>query len=154
MKKLLKIVLVAFVPLVMAACNKEEVEPFDHPFFHIHVDNQDTVEVRYNRRDTVAYHIYLSAERQFDPIQVTYSVTPGSGLEEGRDYRVLHNSNTVVFIPGVFQVPVKIAWLEHDLDPAQDNSLSIKIESNSKDYTLGLPGPDHIQQQLVLIKKK
>ncbi|TPE42371.1 hypothetical protein [Pontibacter mangrovi] len=154
MRNLLKTVLVAFLPLLIAACNKEEVEPFDHPFFHIHVDNQDTVEVRYNRRDTVSYHIYLSAKRQFDPIEVTYSITPGSGLQEGRDYRVLNSGSTLLFRPGVFEVPVKVAWLENDLDPALDNSLSIKIESNSEGYTLGLPGPDHLQQQLVLIKKK
>lgn len=154
MKILRNILLLALLPLLVAACNKEEVEPFDHPFIHIHVDNQDTVEVRYNRRDTVNYNIYLSAKRQFEPIQVTYSVTPGSGLQEGRDYKVLNNSNTLIFIPGVVQVPVKIAWLEHDLDPALNNSVSIKIESNSKDYTIGLPGPDHLQQQLVLLKKK
>ncbi|MEN7549474.1 hypothetical protein AAG747_16240 [Rapidithrix thailandica] len=150
MKTYILLACTLFAGLFMA-CNKEEVEPYDHPFFHIHMENQDTVMVRANRKDQVDYSIYLSAKRQFEPITVKYSVI-AKGLEEGVHYQLLNTSDELLFSPGVFEMPVGIQWMEGPLDPAQENSLIIKIDNNSKNYTLGLPGPDQLQQQLVIIR--
>lgn len=140
------------VMLIVAACNKEETKPYDHPFFHIHVQNQDTVYVRYNRRDTVNYNVYYSGKLQFEPITVKYSVTPGNGLQAGRDYELINTTDTLNFVQGMFERPVRIAWKESPLDATKNNNLTIKIISNSKNYTIGLPGPDKLQRSLVIIK--
>ncbi|WP_295117069.1 hypothetical protein [uncultured Chitinophaga sp.] len=143
---------VMLVLMVIAACNKDEVKPYDHPFVHIHVANEDTVFVRFNRKDTVNYNVYYSGKLQFEPMDVKYSVVAGNGLQEGRDYKLINTSDTLHFVQGMFERPVRIAWLESPLAPQQNNSLTIRIISNSKNYTIGLPGPDKLQSSLVIIK--
>lgn len=140
--------------LLMNSCSKSEFEPYDHPFIHIHVNNSDTATVKYDRKDTVDYVVYLSAKLQFDPIDVEYEIIKGDGLEEGRDYSVINTGRTLHFEPGMFERAVRIAWLSKEVDGSKNNSLIIKLVSNTKNYTLGLPGPDKKQQQLKLIKVK
>lgn len=138
--------------ILAMACSKDETKPYDHPFFHIHVANKDTVYVRFNRKDTVEYNVYYSGKLQFEPMDVIYKVTPGNGLQEGRDFKLLNTGDTLHFVQGMFQRPVRIAWLESPLDATKNNSLVISIISNSKNYTIGLPGPDKLQSRLVIIK--
>lgn len=145
-------VLSALAILVISSCAKEEFKPYDHPFFHIHVDEQDSVNVLYNRKDVVEYKVYLSSKLQFDPIDVEYEIIPGNGLEEGRDYQLLTQGTTLHFVQGMFERSIKIAWLERRLDPAMNNTLTIRLKSNTKNFTIGLPGPDKKQSQLVITK--
>lgn len=134
------------------SCSKEEVKPYNHPFFHIHVENRDSVTVRYNRKDQVEYKAYLSAELQYETIDLSYSVKIGDGLLEGRDFELNTVGDTLRFIPGVMARGVKITWLENPVDPAKDNTIKISLTGNSKNFTLGLPGPDQRQRQLVITK--
>lgn len=138
--------------LITAACSKDETKPYDHPFFHIHVSNEDTVFVRFNRKDTVNYNVYYSGKLQFEPMDVKYEVVAGNGLQQGRDYQLINTSDTLHFVQGMFERPVRIAWKESPLDPSKNNSLTIRILRNSKNYTIGLPGPDKLQSSLVIIK--
>lgn len=141
------------VSLFFTACKKSEFEPFDEPFFHTNFDNRSNIEVLANRKDTVDYKIYLSAELQFEPIDLNYEVKVGNGLEEGRDYSLLTTGNKMTFPQGIFERSVRIAWLAAPLDPAKDNTITIRLLSNSKNYTIGMPGPDGLQRELVITKK-
>ena len=138
--------------IMITAC-KKETTPYNNPFFHIMVDNKSVVEVLSNRKDTVNYNVYLSAELQFDPINVQYQVTIGDGLKEGRDFELITKGTTLTFPQGIFERPIKIAWKEAALDATKDNTITISLISNSKNYTLGLPGPDQLQKKLVITKK-
>lgn len=138
--------------MLLSSC-KKEATPFNHPFFHIMVDNKGEVEVLSNRKDMVNYNVYLSAELQFDPIDVQYEVKVGNGLQEGRDFELITKGNKLTFPQGIFERPITIQWKEATLDPTKDNTITIKLISNSKNYTMGLPGPDQLQRQLVITKK-
>lgn len=139
--------------LLLSACTKQEFEPFNQPFFHTHVDNRSSVEVLVNRKDTVDYKVYLSAELQFEPIEVQYEVKVGDGLEEGRDFSLLTTGTKMTFPQGIFERSVRIAWLESPIDTLKNNTIVIRLLSNSKNYTMGLPGPDGLQRELVITKK-
>jgi hypothetical protein len=106
-----------------------------------------------NRKDTVDYKVYLSAQLQFDPIDVQYEVKIGEGLQEDRDFKLLTTGTNLTFPQGIFERPIRIAWKESELDPTKDNTITIRLISNSKNFTIGLPGPDKLQQQLVITKK-
>ena len=143
-----------FAMLFISSCKKSQFEPFNEPFFHINVENRSTVEVLANRKDTVDYKIYLSAELQFEPVDLNYEVKVGDGLEEGRDYSLITKGNKFTFPAGIFERSVRIAWLENSVDTAKDNTITIRLLSNSKNYTIGMPGPDGLQSELVITKKQ
>lgn len=139
--------------LMIAACSKEEFSPYDHPFIHINVNDQDTLTVAANRTDTVDYQVYLSAKLLFEPVDVTYEVSVGDGLQEGRDFKMISKGNSLSFPQGIFQRPIRIAWFAAETDSTKNNKLTIRLLSNSKNYTLGLPGPDQRQKQLIITKE-
>lgn len=138
---------------LVTSCSKDEVKPYNNPFFHIHVDNKASIEVLSNRKDTVDYKVYLSAQLQFEPIELQYEVKVGDGLQDGRDFKLMTTGNKLNFPQGIFERSIRIAWKEASLDPAKDNTITIRLISNSKNYTMGLPGPDQLQRQLVITKK-
>lgn len=138
---------------LMASCNKDEFVPYDTPFVHINFENKSEIEVVSNRKDTVNYPVYLSTKLLFEPVDVQYEIKTGDGLQEGRDFVLLNKSSTLNFPQGIFERHVSIAWKNGTIDPAKDNKLTIRLISNSKNFNLGMPGPDHLQQQLVITKK-
>lgn len=136
----------------ISSCSKEMV-PYDHPFFHINFDNRSNIEVLSNRKDTVSYKVYLSSSLQFEPIDLTYEVIVGDGLQENRDFVLITKGTTLNFPQGIFERPIKIAWKESALDPTKNNSLTIRLVSNTRNFTMGMPGPDQIERQLVINKR-
>ena len=150
--KYMSALVILVVLMLMFSC-KKEVTPYDNPFFHINVENKSTVEVLANRKDVVDYKVYLSSELQFDPITVQYEVIVGNGLLAGRDFELITSGTTLNFAPGIFERPITIAWKQATLDPAKDNTIRIRLVSNSKNYTMGLPGPDQLQRELIITRK-
>jgi hypothetical protein len=150
-KNIIKLTIVAL--LFLTASCKKEFEPYNNPYFHIMVGEKSTVEVLANRKDLVDYKVYLSAELQFEPITVQYEITVGTGLKEGVDFDLITKGNQLIFPQGIFERPITIQWKESVLDPAKDNRIIIRLINNSKNYTMGLPGPDELQRQLVITKK-
>ncbi|TCC97906.1 hypothetical protein FBD94_14340 [Pedobacter hiemivivus] len=140
------------VLFLMASCSKENV-PYDTPFVHINFENKSLIEVLSNRKDTVDYMVYLSSELLFEPVDVQYEIKLGDGLQEGRDFVLLNKSTNLNFPQGIFERSVRIAWKDVPVDPAKDNRLTINLISNSKNFILGLPGPDQLQKQLIITKK-
>lgn len=153
MKKNITYVLMIVGLLVGLSACKKEFTPYNTPFFTINADGKGTAEVLSNRKDTVDYKVYLSAELQFDPIDVQYEVKVGDGLASGRDYVLITQGNNLNFPAGIFERPIRIAWKDAALDPTKNNTITIRLVSNSKNYTMGLPGPDGLQRQLVITKK-
>jgi hypothetical protein len=142
----------ACTSMLLNSCSKNEYKPFANPYFHIHVGNKDSITVKYDRKDEVDYKVYLSAELQYTLVQVQYEIIVGNGLLEGRDYVLKTTGNTLSFAPGLFEKTIRIAWLESPLDPQKNNTLIIRLTGNSKNFGVGLPGPDKKQKQLVITK--
>lgn len=154
MKHILTYLLASAILLVllMPSCSKESV-PYDTPFIHINFENKSLIDVLSNRKDTVDYMVYLSSELLFEPVNVQYEIKLGDGLEEGRDFVLLNESKGLNFPQGIFERPVRIAWKDVPVDATKDNRLTISLISNSKNFILGLPGPDQLQKQLIITKK-
>lgn len=137
---------------LFSAC-KDEFEPYDHPFFHIHVNNSANVVVATDRNDQVDYKVYFSTKLQFEPVDLKYEVIVGNGLLAGRDFELITQGNTLNFPNGIFERPVSIKWIAAPVDATKNNTIIIRLLSNSKNYTIGLPGPDQLQKELIITKK-
>lgn len=154
MNSIKNIIKLAVLPLLLliSSC-KDEFEPYDNPYFHIMIDEKSAVEVLANRKDKVDYKVYLSTKLQFEPIDVQYEITIGNGLKEGVDFDLITKGTKLTFPQGIFERPITIQWKESVLDPAKDNRIIIRLISNTKNFTMGLPGPDQLQRELVITKK-
>nr|WP_162988708.1 hypothetical protein [Pedobacter schmidteae] len=136
----------------ISSCSKETV-PYDHPFFHINFENRTKIEVNPARKDTVNYKVYLSSSLQFEPIDLTYEIIVGDGLLENRDFVLITKGTTLNFPQGIFERPIKIAWKESVIDPTKNNTLTIRLLSNTRNFTIGMPGPDQLESELLITKK-
>lgn len=148
----IKLLIVLPVCCLLLSCSKQEEELMEEPFIHIMFDGTNQVQVNSNRRDVVSYYIYFSTKPTTETLEVNYSVIPGEGLEEGRDYELITTENPLTFPSGIYQRPVQIRWLENSLDSSLDNSLRIVLEDNNLGVHTGLPGPDANQSELKITK--
>lgn len=139
--------------LMLSSCGKENFKPFDTPFIHIMENNTASATVNYQANVIRSYNVYLSSRPLTENLSVTYEIVPGSGLRENVDYEVLTKENPLVFLPGIYDMPVRVRWLPSpDFNPQADNTLTIRLVSNDKGYTLGLPGPDQRQKEFIITK--
>ncbi|MFD2554251.1 hypothetical protein [Sphingobacterium tabacisoli] len=150
--KSLQIFTLLLTGLFFTACNKDEAVPYDHPFFYIHVNNSDEVRIAADRNETQSYSVYFSGKKQFETMTLDYEIIMGNGLQEGRDFELLSSSRTLEFKPGIVEMPIQIRWLPHAIASEKNNNLTIRLISNNKNYTIGLPGPDRLQSSLHFIK--
>ncbi len=152
MKAFKYILYVLWIGTVFSSCNKDEFVPYDNPFFYIHFQNSSEVNIASNRNETVNYKVYFSTKRQFEPVTLNYTIVTGNGLQEGVDFEIINTTRSLVFAPGIIEMPVTIRWISNPIDINKDNSLTIKLLDNDKNITVGLPGPDKLQAQLKFIK--
>lgn len=144
----------AAAALLLGACEKEE--PYDHPFVYI-VQADDT---SYAATSTVSsqatvvrtYNVCLSSKSLEENLVVDYSFTVGNGLTEGVDFERVTTGSQVVIPAGVYSVPIRIRWLPNEIDTSKDNTVTIRIESNSLGFTNGFPGPDEMSRQHTIRK--
>uniref|UniRef100_UPI003217C81A hypothetical protein n=1 Tax=uncultured Draconibacterium sp. TaxID=1573823 RepID=UPI003217C81A len=141
-----------FVPLVFS-CGMDEFKPYDHSFFHIMKDGISSTTVSSKARVVGEYKIYLSSKPLSESVTVEYSIIAGDGLTEGVDYELITSGTSLNFLPGIYDMPIRIKWLPHTLDSQKNNTLTIRIESNSLDLTMGLPGKDQLQREFTITKK-
>ncbi len=140
--------------ILLLGCADQEGEWFDEPFVRIATDTgQSSTVVLTNVRNVNAYTVYLSSRPFTDSLEVSYEIIAGDGLVDGVDYKVVTSVNPLVFLPGIYDMPIRVRWLKNPVDPAKNNTLTIRLTGNSKNYNLGLPGPDHVQSQVVIEKK-
>jgi len=140
---------------ILSSCGKQELKPYDQPFIHIMNNEASSATVNYQALDVKSYSIYLSSAPLTQNLEVTYQLTIGDGLKEGVDFERITKGNSLVFLPGIYDVPIRIRWLpsEH-FDPDKDNTLTIELVSNNLGITMGLPGPDGLQKKFVITKVK
>lgn len=99
------------------------------------------------------YNVYLSSARPSQPIEVTYEIVVGDGLQQGVDYNLITTGNVLTFYPGIYDMPIRIQWLPNEnIDLTKDNTVKIVLLSNNKGYNIGLPGPDHNQSVFTITK--
>lgn len=147
------IIFLTLTTCLIFSCGKDEFEPYDHPFLHIMKGEISETTVSSEARVLGEYKIYLSSAPLTETLYVEFSISPGDGLTEGIDYEIVTQGNTLDFLPGIYDMPVRIRWLPHHLDPAKNNSLIIRIESNSMNLTMGLPGRMQKQREFRIIKQ-
>ena len=147
--------LLLLISLITTSCNKDETEPYTLRFIHIMDNESSAVAVNQNANSIGTYNVYLSSPQFFEPIKVTYTITVGDGLTEGVDYEIISSSREITFLPGIYDMPVRIKWLSHNIDETKNNTISITLVStDNAAYTLGLPGMDQKQKSLVITKVK
>ena len=141
---------------LLTGCADQEGTWFDEPFVRISTSTgQASTVVLSNVRNTNAYNVYLSSTpiADNDSVEVSYEVIVGDGLKEDVDYKVVTTQNPLVFLPGIYDMPIRVRWLKNPVDPTKDNTLTIRLTANSKGYTLGYPGPGQLQRQVVIEKR-
>jgi len=152
MKNVVSILILSLFIALNISCNKELHTPYDHPFFYIHLNQASTMNVQATRNETIDYKVYFSTKIQYDVITLKYDVIVGNGLQEGVDFELVSSTKELVFKPGYFEMPISIRWKNNPIDPAKDNTVTIKLISNDKNITIGLPGPDKNQSEFKIVK--
>lgn len=137
---------------VLLSCGKDEFKPYDHAFIHIMRDEISSTTVSSKANYVAEYKIYLSSKPLTEKLTVNYSISTGEGLQQGVDYELVNTSNEITFLPGIYDMPVRIRWKSHQLDSQKDNTLTIRIESNSMGLSMGLPGDDENQREFTITK--
>lgn len=145
------IILLLFIPIVYS-CGKDEFEPYDVPFIHIMKDEISTTTISAKANVISTYHILLSSKPLTENLIVDFILIAGEGLQEGVDYELLNSSNRITFLPGIYEMPVRIRWMANPLNPGENNSLTIRIENNNLNLTMGLPGAAENQREFTIQK--
>ena len=148
------IILAAATALLFSSCEKDK--PYDHPFVYI-IQADDAA---YAATSTVSsqatvvrtYNICLSSKELSENLIVDYSFNVGDGLKAGIDFERVTTGNQIVFVPGVYSMPIRIRWLPNEIDPLKDNTITIRIANTSLGFTVGFPGPDQLSRQHTIRK--
>ena len=146
------IILAAATALLFSSCEKDK--PYDHPFVYI-IQADDAA---YAATSTVSsqatvvrtYNICLSSKELSENLIVDYSFNVGDGLKAGIDFERVTTGNQIVFVPGVYSMPIRIRWLPNEIDPLK--AITIRIENTSLGFTVGFPGPDQLSRQHTIRK--
>ncbi|MBO9592681.1 MAG: hypothetical protein J7599_07195 [Niabella sp.] len=152
MKQRKLLFLISIMVLGIVACSKDETHPFDTRFIHIMENDASAVTVSDKASAVGTYNVYLSSRQFFDTVVVTYKITPGNGLVEGVDYTLLNTGNELRFLPGIYDMPIRIKWMPNPVDASRNNTLTIELVGNNKGIHLGLPGPDAKQKIFTITK--
>lgn len=153
MKALKLIIFLAAAIVLFSSCSKDDNDGYELRFVHIMDNESSTVTMSDKGNSIGTYNIYLSAPQFLEPITVTYKITAGNGLTEGVDYELIDAKPQVTFLPGIYDMPVRIKWMAHGVDPLNDNTLVIELVSVSNPmYSVGLPGKDQLQRKLTITK--
>lgn len=139
--------------MTAVSCTGED-EPFDHPFIHIMADGgASRIVVNSDVNNVNTYNVYLSSRALDRNLEVSYEVIAGDGLQAGRDFELVTQGGSITFLPGIYDMPIRIRWKPNVVDPSKNNTLTIRLTGNSMGFTLGLPGPDGLQRELVIEKR-
>lgn len=139
--------------LVAMSCTNKE-EPYDNPFVYITADGgASRIVVNSDVQNVNSYNVYLSSRALSKNLEVGYELIVGDGLQAGRDFELVNQGNVLTFPPGIYDMTVRIRWKSHPVDPTKNNTLTIRLISANMDITLGRPGPDALQRELVIEKK-
>ena len=138
---------------IISSCSKDE-EPFDHPFIYI-ADAQggSSAVIDCDGTFVATYYVYMSTKKIAEDVTVNYELVVGDGLQEGVDFRQVSPGSSIVFPSGVYERPIRIEWLNHMIEAGKNNTVKIVLKSNSKNFTIGFPGPDHLNSEYTITKQ-
>lgn len=146
--------LVMALMLTLSSCDKDETIYMTEPYIWLKSESGlSNIVVKSDVKNINTYSIILSAGQQKENLTVNYEITVGDGLQQGVDFEIVTEGNSITFLPGIFDMPIRIKWLPHKVDPSKDNSLTIKLTGNSKNYCIGMPGPDHMNSSIKIVKQ-
>ena len=138
---------------LFGSCSKDDNEPYTLKFVHIMDNDASSVTVSAQANLVSTYNVYLSAQQILAPVKVTYKIVAGNGLVEGVDYEMITKGTEISFVPGIYDMPVRIRWMANPVDPSKNNTIRIDLVSVSDPaYTIGLPGKDKNQSSLTITK--
>lgn len=141
------------VLFIFSACNCNEDIINDNTYLHIMADNgSSNVTIGSDVKNIATYSVFLSSRLISDKFDVSYKITVGDGLTEGIDYQLITTGTTLSFLPGIYDMPIRVRWLPHTVDSTKDNTLKITLVSNTLGLTMGVPGPSGLQRELVITK--
>ncbi len=138
--------------LLLTSCGLNELPEYNLKYIHIMMNESSETTVSSKANMIGTYNVYLSAPASEETVTVTYEIIAGDGLKEGVDYKIITQGNTLTFLPGIYDMPIRIQWFSNTLDPKKDNTLKIKLISNDKGYSIGLPGPNQNQSVFTIRK--
>jgi hypothetical protein len=142
---------------LLTACGLEEHEAYQTPFVHIMKDDASTAIVSAQANTPASrpdsYSVYLSTAPLKNNLVVDFDLIVGNGLREGRDFVMVTQGRSLTFLPGIYDMPIRIRWIANPVDPTKDNTLTIVLVDTNKGFNLGLPGPDHLQSRFTITKK-
>lgn len=142
-----------FSCLFVTSCTDDD-EPYDHPFVYITTDSGlSRVVVNSDVNNVNTYNVYLSSRLLTENFVVNYEIIAGDGLQAGRDFEVVNPATSLTFPPGIYDLSIRIRWKPYPVDPTKDNTLTIRLTGNNMDFTLGAPGPDGLQREVVIEKR-
>lgn len=138
----------------LVACSIEENEAFDTPFIHIMSESgASKVVVKSDVNNINTFSVFLSSKPFSENLEVNYQIIIGEGLKAGRDFELVTKGSSLTFLPGIYDMPIRIRWLPNHLDESKDNTITIRLTGNNQNLTIGLPGPDRLQSELVIEKQ-
>ncbi|MCI1648221.1 MAG: hypothetical protein LKI29_07800, partial [Bacteroides sp.] len=109
---------------LFSSCTTDEKDPFDESFIHIMSDTgASEIVVGSDVNNINTYSIYLSSKSLSENVVVTYEITVGNGLKNGVDYELLTKGNELTFLPGIYDMPIRIQWKPNRVDEAKDNTI-------------------------------
>lgn len=148
MRKIFNIVLVV---LLLSSCEKNIPEQsYSENWFvafeSTKIEGKESV-------SEIRIPVILADNGRKEVVTVDFELTPAEGVTEGIHYVLLNETNTLTFEAGVSVEYITIAPID-DLNPNDDKSIHVNLTSNSKNYTIGLPGPDQNQSTCELTIKE
>jgi len=146
-------IIILILAFGFVSCGLNENEPYNLKYIHIMMDETSATTVSCVANNIGTYTVYLSSARFTKNVEVTYKIEVGDGLQEGLDYKLITKGDKLVFLSGIFDMPIRIQWLANaKLDATKNNSIVITLLSNNQGYSIGLPGPDHNQSKFTITK--
>ncbi|GAB6123689.1 hypothetical protein [Dysgonomonas termitidis] len=165
--KRIYIIPVFIFAVLFSSCGKDENIVFDTPFISVEPINSSSAgPINTDQEFVGEYMLYMNAQAQSQSVIVKYEIIAGNGLVEGVDYQILTEGETQSFLPGIYDLAIRIKWLRtcvrdednniisDTLDGTKNTTLTIRLLSNSAGFTLGYPGPDQKYKEIVIEKKK
>jgi hypothetical protein len=151
--KISQLIVLSFLLLLFAGgCDKSEDVPYDHPFVYIMHEGATSTTVSARANTIGEYYVYLSSKPLSENLELEYEILNGDGLVEGEDFELITTGNKLTFLPGIYKLPIRIRWLPKDVNPDQDNSITINLLGNNLGVTTGYPGPDNLKTSLTITK--
>ncbi len=153
MNKIIRLLYLSALLAILAGCNKYVT--FQDYYVAFDTDISSATAINELGEFQGAYYVHYCGVLLTETFEVQYSVILGDGLKEGLDYEIVNGSGKLSFLPGIYNIPIRINWLSHEIDDSKDNTIVIRLEGCSNgDIQIGCPGPDRKGAELNIRKYK